>query len=56
MRRLESHRLVGVRFDEWAVVSGYGLVDRPSIPWFEEALEFTEKLAHGVSNGFSEET
>ena len=44
-----SHRLVGVRFDEWAVVSGYGPVDRPSIPWFEEALEFTEKLAHGVS-------
>ena len=39
MRRHGSHRLVGVRFDEWAVVSG-------------EALEFTEKLAHGVSKWF----
>ena len=47
--RHESHGLVGVRFDEWTVVSGYGPVDRPSIPWFEEALEVTEKLAHGVS-------
>ena len=52
VRRHESHRLVGVRFDEWSVVSGYGPVDRPSIPWFEEALEFTEKLAHGVSKWF----
>ena len=52
VRRHESHRLVEVRFDEWAVVCGYGPVDRPSIPWFEEALEFTEKLAHGVSKWF----
>ena len=42
-----------IDWSEYVLTSGRwfldGPVDRPSIPWFEEAVEFTEKLAHGDS-------